>query len=72
MNKVPQSIGEIETLVLELTRHISKKKGKQIIPITIPSPTETERANPIFLREFELAGKVNEVISFLNDRYPVS
>lgn len=72
MNMVPQSIGDIDTLLLQLTRHINKKKGKQIIPITIPPPTDTEKANPIFLREFELAGKVNEIISFLNDRYPVS
>jgi len=71
MNMVPQSITTIETLEIELMRNISKKKGKHILPITIPEPTETERSNPIFLREFELAGKVNEVIHFINNRFPV-
>jgi len=68
---VPQTITAIETLETELLRNISKKKGLQIVPITIPAATETERANPIFMREFELAGKINEVIHFLNQRHPV-
>jgi len=71
MNMVPQSITAIEVLETELMRHISKKKGKQILPITIPDPTDTEKSNPIFLREFELAGKVNEIIHFINNRFPV-
>jgi len=71
MNKVPQTITDIEILETVLMKAISKNKGNQIIPITIPEPTETEKANPIFLREFELAGKVNEVIHFINNRFPV-
>ncbi|KKN76223.1 hypothetical protein LCGC14_0372490 [marine sediment metagenome] len=72
MNKVPQTIADIDTLLILLQRDLLKKKGKQIIPITIPPTTETEKANPIFLREFELANKLNEIIFFLNERFPVS
>lgn len=64
-----KAITEIDTLETMLGRAISKKKGKVIIPITIPQATETEMANPIFMREFEIAGKVNEIISFLNGRF---
>lgn len=71
MHKVPQTITHIEALETELLRSISKKKGLQIVPITIPPATETEKANPIFMREFELAGKINEIIYFLNQRHPV-
>jgi len=55
-----------------LQRAISKKKGQHFIPITIPEPTETEKANPIFMRDFELAHKINEIINFLNKRHPVT
>ena len=68
----PKAITEIEALETMLVRAINKKKGKHFLPITIPEPTETERANPIFLREFEVAHKVNEIINFLNNRYPVT
>ncbi len=65
----PKAIIEIEAIIIMLTKQVAKKKGKLVLPIVIPSPTETERANPIFLREFELANKINEVIHILNDRY---
>jgi len=52
-----------------LSKQIAKKKGFVIVPITIPPPTETEKANPIFMREFELAGKLNEIIHFINNRF---
>ena len=68
----PKAVSEIETLETLLNHQISKKKGKLFLPIVIPEPTETEKANPIFLRDFELANKVNEIINFLNNRYPVS
>ena len=68
----PQAVTEIETLETMLIREVNKKKGKQFLPITIPDPTETEKANPIFLREFEVAHKVNEIINFINNRYPVT
>ena len=68
---VPQTIIDIEVLESELMRYISKKKGVQIVPITIPEATDTEKANPIFMRDFELAGKINEIIHFLNNRHPV-
>lgn len=71
MNKVPQSITAIEILETELARNIAKKKGVQIVPITIPPATETEKANPIFMRDFELAGKINEIVQFINNRFPV-
>lgn len=67
----PKAIDEIDGLELLLTRQISLKNGKQFMPITIPQPTETEKANPIFMRDFELAHKINEIIHFLNNRYPV-
>jgi len=67
----PKAILEIDGLELLLSREISRKKGKQFVPITIPPATETEKANPIFMREFELANKINEIIYFLNNRYPV-
>lgn len=65
----PKALTEIEVLMEMLQKQINNKKGKIIIPITIPQPTETERANPIFLREFELAGKVNEIIKIINERW---
>lgn len=68
---VPQTITDIEILETELLRNIAKKKGVQIVPITIPPATETEKANPIFMRDFEIAGKTNEIIHFLNNRFPV-
>ena len=67
----PKAITEIEALETLLIREVTKKKGKHFLPIVIPKTTETERANPIFLREFELAEKINEIIYFLNNRYPV-
>ena len=67
----PKAITEIETLETLLVRAVNKKQGKRFLPITIPEPTETEKANPIFLREFEIANKVNEIINFLNDRHMV-
>ena len=67
----PKAITEIETLMILLQRQINIKKGKRFLPIVIPETTETERANPIFLREFELAQKVNEIIHFLNERHQV-
>jgi len=69
LGNTPTAIAEIDTLEITLTRAITKKKGKLIIPITIPETTDTEKANPIFLREFELAGKVNEIINFINGRF---
>ena len=71
LGMVPQTISAIEVLETELTRNIAKKKGVQIVPITIPEPTETEKANPIFMRDFEIAGKSNEIIHFINQRFPV-
>jgi len=71
MNMVPQTIINIEVLETELKRSMSRKKGKLFLPITIPPPTETERSNPIFMREFEMAHKINEVVIFLNERFPV-
>lgn len=68
----PKAVSEIEALETLLIHQVNKKKGKLFLPITIPEPTETEKANPIFLREFELANKVNEIINFLNNRYPIS
>ena len=68
---VPQTITDIEILESELLRNIAKKKGVQIVPITIPEATDTEKANPIFMRDFEIAGKLNEVIHFINNRFPV-
>jgi len=65
----PKAITDIELLELELNRAISKKKGKLFTLITVPPPTDTEKANPIFLREFELANKINEIITFLNGRF---
>jgi len=67
----PKVILELDGLILLLTKSISLKKGKQFLPITIPPATETEKANPIFMRDFELANKINEIIYFLNNRYPV-
>jgi len=67
----PKAIIEIDTLITLLERAVLKKKGKRFIPITIPEATETEKANPIFMRDFELAHKQNEVILFLNERFPV-
>jgi len=71
LGMVPQTIMDIEVLENELLRYIAKKKGVQIVPITIPEPTETEKANPIFMRDFEIAGKTNEIIHFINNRFPV-
>ena len=68
----PKAVTEIDALETMLIREINKKKGKLFLPITIPEPTETEKANPIFLREFEVAHKVNEIVNFLNNRYPVT
>lgn len=65
----PKAIIEIEALEYLLNREISKKKGKLFTPITIPPPTDTEKANPIFMREFELAHKINEIVTFLNGRF---
>ncbi len=67
----PQAIIEIDSLMTLLERAQLKKKGKRFLPITIPEATETEKANPIFMRDFELANKQNEVINFLNGRFPV-
>lgn len=65
----PKAILELDTLILTLERFAAKKKGKLFLPIVIPQPTETEKANPIFLRDFELANKINEIIFFLNGRF---
>jgi len=71
MGNKPKAISEIEGLEMLLSRAIARKGGKQFLPIIIPPATETEKANPIFMREFELANKINEIIYFLNNRYPV-
>lgn len=71
MGNKPKAIIDIDTLITVLERAVLKKKGKRFIPITIPEATETEKANPIFMRDFELANKQNEVINFLNERFPV-
>lgn len=68
----PKAIQEIEQLEILLIHAVTKKKGKLFLPIIIPEPTETERANPIFLRDFELANKINELINFLNHRHPIN
>lgn len=64
-----KAITEIDTLEMTLSRAIAKKKGHLILPILIPQPTETEKSNPILLREFELANKFNEIIHFINGRF---
>lgn len=65
----PQAVIEIDVLVEILNKAIRRKKGKLFQLITIPQPTETEMANPIFMRDFELAHKINEMAVFLNDRF---
>ena len=65
----PKAVTEIESIMEILQKQINLKKGKVIIPITIPEPTDTEKANPIFLRDYELAGKINEIINLINQRW---
>jgi len=67
----PKAVTEIESLELVLTREITKKKGKQFIPISVPTPTEADKSNLIIMRDFEICNKVNEIIYFLNNRHPV-
>ncbi len=67
----PLAVIELDSLIHVLERQILKKKGKRFLLITIPDPTETEKANPIFMRDFELAHKLNEILLFLNERFSV-
>ena len=67
----PKAIIDLDAVILTLERKISKKKGRRFQLITIPTPTETEKSNPIFMRDFELAHKIYEMLVFLNERYSV-
>ena len=62
----PKAIAEIEVIMVILQNKIAKKNGKLFRLITIPQQTE---ATDSTLRDFELAHKVNEIITFLNERY---
>jgi len=69
LGNTPKAINELDGVIIILSRVIAKKKGKLFEIITIPQATETELANPIFMRDFEIANKLNEVITFLNGRF---
>lgn len=67
----PQAIIEIDTLIIMLEKKILKKKGKRFLPLNIPVATGTSEVNSLFIRDYEIASKQNEIIYFLNERYPV-
>ena len=69
LDMIPQAIEEIGAILLTLEVQESKKKGKIFIPIHIPQTTETERENPLLMRDFEMANKINEIINWLNTRF---
>ena len=65
----PKAITEIDAIMVMLNKKMARKNGKLFQLIVIPQATETERSNPIFMRDFELGHKMNEILTFLNDRF---
>lgn len=59
LGNTPKVIIEIDTLIMVLERQINKKKGKRFKLI---SPQSTES---------EVSHSLNEVISFLNERFQI-
>jgi len=57
----PKAIIEIHTLISLLERQITKKKGKQILPIPIAAISD---------QDVDLQ-KINEIINFINNRFPI-
>jgi len=69
LGNIPKSIQELESVRDMLQRDIVRRGGKRFQLINIPQMTETELKNPLLQRDFELANKLNEVLSFLNSKF---
>lgn len=67
----PKAILKLDTLIIILEREMLKRNGKRFLPLHIPVATETSKTNPLLIRDCEIASKQNEIIHFLNERYPV-
>jgi len=59
LGMVPQTIMDIQMLIKELEITESKKKGKIILPLNNEFSSDVKT----------LSGKVNEIISFINNRF---
>ena len=69
LGNTPKAIQEIEGIIAILNHEVIKKQGKLFQLINVPQMTETELKNPMLQRDFELANKLNEIITFLNNRF---
>ena len=68
---VPIAIADIDAALLVLQRHVDKAKGKRFQPMVISQMTDVERNNAILQRNFELTKRFNEIVFFLNERFPL-
>ncbi len=60
LGNIPKATQEIKFLLLELERKISKNKGKRFQ--LLPNQLNPNDVHP----------KLNEIITFLNDRFPLN
>jgi hypothetical protein len=70
MNKVPQTLADMQGVISMLKQAEWKKKGKLFEPLHIEQLLdENKLASTPKLEMFETRNKINEIIKYLNDRY---
>jgi len=67
---VPIAINEIEATMTMIERKIALAKGKRFADLHIPQDLSVT-PNPLIKNDTEIKHKVNEIIRFLNERFPV-
>ena len=66
LGNTPKAADEIDTLIMELERHIRKRRGMVIVPLIIPGTDEMSKPMQ-FARDN--SQKINEIIQFINKRF---
>jgi len=69
LGNIPKALNEIQGTIDMLVRDKNKKAGKIVDPIHVPQFTEKELKDPIMQLYFEFGNKINEIASFLNQRF---
>ena len=72
-NAIPLAVGEIETTMIMLERKISLTKGKRFADIHIEQDmvSASIKGDRPLSPEQEMRYKINEIIRFLNERFPL-